>query len=407
MMIGEKETAPMRIKDRSDWDISEWLNQGNKPKSLEFGFTHFPDGVVPLDKKQVVKPEEERNAKIERVNKEARQSKASQARQREADRIKRQKAIEAKRVERAIAKLERDAAKKEQAAIKAELKELGLTQVQVDRAERIKRQMVLLAEFRSKAQLGDIQAMSRMLGFKKDIMSKLAAGGVALSTKRLVLLEEILPTFEYGTHINRSKVVAKDISPKRQVWIRNHEAKNAALAKGHRKFIGFCHKENKETIFRIYATRDVSACVSCSKASQKRKCELTAKKPREVSENRKRMFEAQAQNLKSFIGVCKHHGETSFRIHDVNSFKCKACSAEAMQKTRIKTRAELESNPRTIELREFLRSDEKNGRVSALARFLGVSITTVSNYGLGNAAVPDSQWEKIKEFKAQMQGAAA
>ena len=302
MMIGEKETAPMRIKDRSDWDISEWLNQGNNPKTLEFGFTHFPDGVVPLDKKQVVKPEEERNAKIERVNKEARQSKAAIKRQKEAERIKRQKEMEARKIERAIAKLERDAAKKEQAAIKAELKELGLTQVQVDRAERIKRQMVLLAEFRSKAQLGDIQAMSRMLGFKKDIMSKLAAGGVALNAKRLALLEEILPTFEYGTHINRSKVVAREISPKRQVWIRNHEAKNAALAKGHRKFIGFCHKENKETIFRIYATRDVSACVSCSKASQKRKRELTAKKPREVSENRKRMLEAQAQNLKSFIG---------------------------------------------------------------------------------------------------------
>lgn len=406
-MIFETEKVSTQIKDRSDWDISEWLNQGNKPKTLEFGFTHFPDGVVPLDKKQVVKPEEERNAKLERINQEARQSKAVIKRQKEADRIKRQKEMEARKIERAIAKLERDAAKKEQAAIKAELKALGQTQVQVDRAARINHQMLLLAEFRSKAQLGDIQAMSRMLGFKKDIISKLAAGGVALSAKRLVLLEEILPTFEYGTHINRSKVVAREISPKRQIWIRNHEAKNAALAKGHRKFIGFCYKENKETIFRIYATRDVSACVSCSKASQKRKRELTAKKPREVSENRKRMIEAQAQNLKSFIGVCKHHGETSFRIHDINSFKCKLCAAEAMQKTRLRTRSELESNPRTIELREFLRSDEKNGRVSALARFLGVSITTVSNYGLGNAAIPDQQWKKIKEFKAQLQGAAA
>lgn len=405
-MIFEAEKVSTQIKDRSDWDISEWLEK-NKVTELPLGFTNFKDGNIPLDRKQIVKPEAERNAKLERINQEARQSKAVIKRQKEADRIKRQKAIEARKIERAIAKLERDAAKKEQAAIKAELKALGQTQVQVDRAERIKRQVPLLKDFRSKAQMGDIQAMSKMLGFKKDIICKLASGGVALSAKRLVLLEEILPTFEYGTHINRSKVVAREISPKRQIWIRNHEAKNAALAKGHRKFIGFCHKENKETIFRIYATRDVSACVSCSKASQKRKRELTVKKPREVSENRKRMLEAQAQNLKSFIGVCKHHGETSFRIHDVNSFKCKACSAEAMQKTRIKTRAELESNPRTIELREFLRSDEKNGRVSALARFLGVSITTVSNYGLGNAAIPDQQWEKIKEFKVQLQGAAA
>lgn len=405
-MIFEAEKVSTQIKDRSDWDISEWLEK-NKITELPLGFTNFKDGNIPLDRKQIVKPEAERNAKLERINQEARQSKAVIKRQKEADRIKRQKEMEARKIERAIAKLERDAAKKEQAAIKAELKALGQTQVQVDRAARINRQMLLLAEFRSKAQLGDIQAMSRMLGFKKDIISKLAAGGVALSAERLALLEEILPTFEYGTHINRSKVVAREISPKRQIWIRNHEAKNAALAKGHRKFIGFCHKENKETIFRIYATRDVSTCVSCSKASQKRRRELTAKKPREVSENRKRMLEAQDQNLKSFIGVCKHHGETSFRIHDVNSFKCKACSAEAMQKNRIKTRAELESNPRTIELREFLRSDEKNGRVSALARFLGVSITTVSNYGLGNAAIPDQQWEKIKEFKAQLQGVAA
>src|SRR5690606_31011548 len=124
-MIFETEKVSTQVKDRSDWDISEWLNQGNKPKTLEFGFTHFPDGVVPLDKKQVVKPEEERNAKLERINQEVRQSKAVIKRQKEADRIKRQKEMEARKIERAIAKLERDAAKKEQAAIKAELKALG------------------------------------------------------------------------------------------------------------------------------------------------------------------------------------------------------------------------------------------------------------------------------------------
>lgn len=406
-MIFEAEKVSTQIKDRSDWDISEWLNQGNNPKTLEFGFTHFKDGVVPLDRKQVVKPEAERNAKIERVNKEARQSKASQARQREADRIKRQKEMEARKIERAIAKLERDAAKKEQAAIKAELKALGQTQAQIDRAERIKRQVPLLKDFRSKAQMGDMQAMSTMLGFKKDIINKLSSGGVALSAKRLALLEEILPTFQYGTHMDRTKVVAKDISPKRAIWVRNHEAKNAALAKGHREFVGFCHKENKETIFNIYTTRNVSACASCAKALQKKKRKLITKKPREVSENRKRMLKAQAENLKVFTGVCKHHGETPFRIHDVSSFKCKACSAEAMHKTRIKTRAALENNPRTLDVRGFLKRDEKNGRVSALARFLGVSVTTVSNYGLGNAAVTSAHYEKFLEFKKLMSGVTA
>lgn len=405
-MIFEAEKVSTQIKDRSDWDISEWLEK-NKVTELPLGFTNFKDGNIPLDRKQIVKPESERNAKIERVNKEARQSKASQARQKEAERIKRQKAIEAKRIERAIAKLERDATKKEQAAIKVELKALGRTQAQIDRADRIKRQVPLLKDFRSKAQMGDMQAMSTMLGFKKDIISKLSSGGVALSAKRLALLEEILPTFQYGTHMDRTKVVAKEISPKRAIWVRNHEAKNAALAKGHREFVGFCHKENKETIFNIYTTRNVSACASCAKALQKKKRKLITKRPREVSENRKRMLKAQAENLKAFTGVCKHHGETPFRIHDVSSFKCKACSAEAMHKTRIKTRAALENNPRTLDVRGFLKRDEKNGRVSALARFLGVSVTTVSNYGLGNAAVTSAHYEKFLEFKKLMLGEVA
>ena len=183
-MIFETEKVSTQIKDRNDWDISEWLEK-NKVTELPLGFTNFRDGNIPLDRKQIVKPEAERNAKLERINQEARQSKAVIQRQKEAERIKRQKEMEARKIERAIAKLERDAAKKEQAVIKAELKALGQTQVQVDRAARINRQMLLLAEFRSKAQLGDIQAMSRMLGFKKDIIRKLAAGGVALSAERL------------------------------------------------------------------------------------------------------------------------------------------------------------------------------------------------------------------------------
>ena len=399
--------AKRSLREQLERDVENFLAGGGETQVLPFGFTHFKDGAVPLDRKQVVKPEAERNAKIERVNKEARQSKAAIKRQKEAERAKRQKELEARKIERAIAKLERDAAKKEQAAIKAELKALGQTQAQIDRAERIKRQVPLLKDFRSKAQMGDMQAMSTMLGFKKDIINKLSSGGVALSAKRLALLEEILPTFQYGTHMDHTKVVAKNISPKRAIWVRNHEAKNAALAKGHREFVGFCHKENKETIFNIYTTRNVSACASCVKALQKKKRKLITKKPREVSENRKRMLKAQAENLKVFIGVCKHHGETPFRIHDVSSFKCKACSAEAMHKIRIKTRAALESNPRTLDVRGFLKRDEKNGRVSALARFLGVSVTTVSNYGLGNAAVTSAHYEKFLEFKKLMSGEAA
>ena len=364
-MIFEAEKVSTQIKDRSDWDISEWLEK-NKVTELPLGFTNFKDGNIPLDRKQIVKPESERNAKIERINQEARQSKAAIKRQKEADRIKRQKAIEAKRIERAIAKLNRDATKKEQAAIKAELKTLGRTQAQIDRADRIKRQVPLLKDFRSKAQMGDMQAMSTMLGFKKDIISKLSSGGVALSAKRLALLEEILPTFQYGTHMDRTKVVAKEISPKRAIWVRNHEAKNAALAKGHREFVGFCHKENKETIFNIYTTRNVSACASCAKALQKKKRKLITKRPREVSENRKRMLKAiknptknpkckapSAESLrlkrlaeakseaiknreKSFIAECKKCGPAKFILQAGSKVFCHPCHLAHVERLKQK-----------------------------------------------------------------------
>ena len=47
-MIFEAEKVSTQIKDRSDWDISEWLEK-NKVTELPLGFTNFKDGNIPLD----------------------------------------------------------------------------------------------------------------------------------------------------------------------------------------------------------------------------------------------------------------------------------------------------------------------------------------------------------------------
>lgn len=408
-MIFEKEVVSTRIKDRSDWDISQWL-ESNKPTELPIGFTNFKDGNIPLDRSKVVKSEAERNAKIEKTNNEARQSKAIAKRQKEAERAKRQKELEAKRREREIQRQAQAEARAAGAVIQRKQKALQKVKEQLSRQQLVARQMELLADFRLKARVGDSQALAKMLGYKSDGLCLLASGSRAMSVKRLELLEKILPEFQYGTHLTRteSRVAQKEISHKREVWLRNHEAKKIAMEKGHRKFIGFCHKEGKETIFRIYANCKVSACVSCGKASQRK----TRKKQSEgyqpaISENRKRMLVATAAGEKSFTGICKSHGETSFRVNTNNTFKCKACAAVIAQRNRERNLAELANDPRTLELRAFFRSGSRNGRITALANFLGVSITTASNYGLGNAPMPDDYYEKFLEFKAQMQGAAA
>ncbi len=51
-MIFETEKVSTQIKDRSDWDISEWLEK-NKVTELPLGFTNFKDGNIPLDRKQM------------------------------------------------------------------------------------------------------------------------------------------------------------------------------------------------------------------------------------------------------------------------------------------------------------------------------------------------------------------
>src|SRR5690606_9376199 len=229
-MIFEAEKVSTQIKDRSDWDIGEWLEK-NKVTELPLGFTNFKDGNIPLDRKQIVKPEAERNAKLERINQEARQSKAVIKRQKEADRIKRQKEMEAKRVEREIQKQARIEAREAGAILQKKQKVLQKAKEQVSRQQIMARQMELLAEFRLNARVGDSQALAKSLGYKSDALCLLASGSRAMSAKRLELLEKILPEFQYGIHLNRteSRVAKSEISHKREVWLRNHEAKKIAM----------------------------------------------------------------------------------------------------------------------------------------------------------------------------------
>lgn len=74
-----------KLREQLDRDLEEFLAKGSKVEVLPNGFSHFPDGLVPLSKARPVMSEQERMARekaIEEKNKEIREYKAAAIEQR-------------------------------------------------------------------------------------------------------------------------------------------------------------------------------------------------------------------------------------------------------------------------------------------------------------------------------------
>lgn len=324
MMIGEKETAPMRIKDRSDWDISEWLNQGNKPKTLGFGFTHFPDGVVPLDKKQVVKPEEERNAKIERINAEVQAKK-------QAKKLAKKTMMEAK--------------KKKQAEEILKIKQKR----EIARDAQIKEQVKVLNDFFNRAAWGDIEKLCEVSGISVKTIRNARSGINKMTTGRWNELKVTIASFQLSEKKPKQTPKPKTSEESQETLRRSKVIRlsREAIARGEKAFMAPCAKHGMTT-YRIYggAARCLECRLKLNKAWMTSKLdpnlEQVQKNRRERKEyNTHQMNEALNKNEKDFKGLCRNCGHAPFRAHFVtgrnkHEYRCMTCQNEAWRRHNMK-----------------------------------------------------------------------
>lgn len=302
-MSFEAEKVSTQIKDRSDWDISEWLNQGNNPKTLEFGFTHFKDGVIPQSKAQVISDKE---------------------------RLDREKAIE----------LKSQAIRGHKAAIKEQKKQRYEAQIQD--------QIAVMSKFESNLQnKSDFKRLAAMAGYHPQYLKGAAKGRTKLNAAKWDQVKKLVKSFEYS-----EKRVAKAIkkptkNPKRKVpsaeslrLKRLTEAKSEAIKNGEKSFIAECKKCGPAK-FILQAGVKVF-CHPCHLAHVERlkQKRMTKEQVSTLEQKRKRFTynselaeQTKLQGLRYFNGLCEKCGLTEFRIvGGGRKYHCVHCSKASAQK---------------------------------------------------------------------------
>lgn len=357
-----------KLRDALNSEVEKFLAAKGEIKVLPAGFTHFPDGDLPkakgvyVDRKQ---GEKERNEKIERINERVRAQREQRKKQREAAKLERE-ALKARQKEQS--KAEREKRIKEQVEVlsgffeKAKFGDLGrlssmtnLAQKAIrnahsgcncigperwasiknvlanfeyglgrkkntDRTERLDRQVELIGEFQEKAQFGDTAKLAKALGIRGCRITDAKLKRYAMSWSDIEKLEAAIVCFKYG----RDKK-ERQLTRRGEISLLNKARKKEAEAKGEKKFIGFCAKENKEAVFHTYPS-GVSYCNSCRVINQnalkeKNTVGTAARIKRKLADD------ARKKGQTRFTAECKKHGETMHYLDD-RSYRCAQCVSD-------------------------------------------------------------------------------
>ena len=305
-MIFEAEKVSTQIKDRSDWDISEWLNRGNKLKTLEFGFTHFKDGVIPQSKAQVISDKE---------------------------RLDREKAIE----------LKDQAIRGYKAAVKEQKKQQYEAQIQD--------QIAVMSKFESKMQnKDDFKRLADMVGYQFRHLRNAARGHIKLGVEKWDQIKKLVKSFEYSEKRIAKAIKKPTKSPKRKALSapsaeslrlkRLAEAKSEAIKNGEKSFIAECKKCGPAKF--ILQARGKVFCHPCHLAHVERlkQKRMTKEQVSTLEQKRKRFTynselaeQTKLQGLRYFNGLCEKCGLTEFRIvGGGRKYHCVHCSKASAQK---------------------------------------------------------------------------
>ena len=420
--------------------VEEWLAQGNKPKELPIGFTHYPDGVIPKNNSRTIdeleskrKAIEEKNAQIRKAKEEAKAAARAEAEKRKQ--LRKAESLRRKQEEKAKREAERKLK-----ALEPKPPVLKLVKFR-EKTENYWRREIISMQKRSAMARGEnkFHALCTRHGLTEYIIYKDKAACMRCRSRetrgyseehfrrqrineaRRQAIENGQDTFmgECKNHgLTVYTVIHDGKSECRECRIQSNKmtyekerhrrkllrAANRDKAKeaGKRFFKSDCEKHGI-TLFRI-KNCGYAECIECKREyDQKRGTFKTNPRLEYSLENDKRRAEALERGENRFMGLCRNHGETLYAANKSKPlYACLRCKTESTAKSIAMNKERNLSHPRTLELIEWLKSNPVGEQVR-LAAAIGIAAQSLNHYVKGRGIMPDNRYSQFLEYKKQVE----
>lgn len=186
--------------------------------------------------------------------------------------------------------------------------------------------------------------------------------------------------------------------------VRIREARTAAIQKGERYFEFECTKHGMTT-YRI--SKVASVCMQCKRdrdLARLRKIPEDQLSPesKRRRENRRRFEQAIANQQTHFIGVCNIHGEGRYSTYPgtINygaGYRCVACKTEKTGRVVRKNLCNNLKDPDVVKFKKWVESRGR-GELYRIARYLGLSRSSISHINNGRARITPENLEKLNQY---------
>lgn len=208
----------------------------------------------------------------------------------------------------------------------------------------------------------------------------------------------------YCVQCELDRQAAKRQAAKDSRHVRIREARTAAIQKGERYFEFECTKHGMTT-YRI--SKVASVCMQCKRErdlARIRKMPEDQLSPdaRRKRENRRRFEQAIANQQTHFIGICSIHGEGRYSTYPgtVNygaGYRCVACKTEKTGRVVRKNLCNNLKNPDVVKFKAWVES-RGYGELYRIARYLGLSRSSISHINNGRARITPENLEKLNQY---------
>lgn len=296
--------------------VEEWLAMGNQPKVLPMGYTANPNGI-----KKRSGPKVQYETHDERIEKDRKIKEQNEA-IRNQKRLERQKAKAAAKAKAAQEKRLTAQMRAKERAKQAELKRIEREKA---KAERLAAKLAAKKAKKVKLKLVVPTQLSKEY-LRKQIVSMRAEVARTTGANRFIAPCKRHGETEYMTTGKKNTICIKcekdrrasEISPDSDYFrkMANSEKRKAAIAAGHKEYLAVC-RHHGETTYRMQSDK-YSFCVECKKTIQKNF--RNSNTPIAIARNA-----AIARGEREFLFACQYHGETLYRIRNDGASFCLTC----------------------------------------------------------------------------------
>ena len=309
--------AKRDLREQLESEVAKFLAKKNEVKSLEFGFSHFPDGIIPRARVQVKTTEQEqkeRDGKIAETNRQVREANAFTAKQ---------KTIR---------------------AVKAELNQPHLKALQVEQKE-------LLQDVYQKYGYKVITAIANHIGVKPKTIVNARNGSTRIGADTWPLVKRFIAITEFEPIVKKPKAKKKS-SPEQIIEQKRRKAVSVARAKaqlnGQSVFLAPCRKHG-EAKYYLHGDQP-PRCSLCLMERHKNHIikneDAEQKDTRQRSEfNKQEMVKALESGSLEFTGLCRACGYGPFKTAKCkksasgHKYYCRTCLNKSQEKYNEKGKA--------------------------------------------------------------------